>query len=335
LDNSKKIIFVTGLSRSGTKLLRDLCNNHPEINIPEVETLFIPQLIQKFDNVDLNNSNHIEEVEGFIKETSFFWYYKANESEFSLDKIVRKTNINSLSDLIIELLDFFGPKDENKCEFVGDKSPGYLLHVDLFISKWPSTKFVHIIRDPRDYALSHKKAWGKNIYRAASYWNKSMLLVEKYKKEGVLTESNYHELYYEKLLENPVDSLKQICNFLGLVYYPEMEILRNQVENLGDAKGEIRIVSENRNKFLESLKGNRLKKLESLIKHSAEIHGYELVTNVSQSQLGTIEEVIYKLFDGFNSVKFHIKEKGLIEGISFFLKLHRGHSVKNKIKVEQ
>jgi len=43
-------IFIVGLSRSGTKLLRDLITQHPKIRMPPVETQFIPHFVEKYGN---------------------------------------------------------------------------------------------------------------------------------------------------------------------------------------------------------------------------------------------------------------------------------------------
>jgi len=43
-------LFVVGVSRSGTKLLRTLLNQHPKIGLPVVESKFIPHMVKRFGN---------------------------------------------------------------------------------------------------------------------------------------------------------------------------------------------------------------------------------------------------------------------------------------------
>jgi len=43
-------LFILGMPRSGTKLLRDLLNRNPKIGVPTSETDFIPYLIKPFGN---------------------------------------------------------------------------------------------------------------------------------------------------------------------------------------------------------------------------------------------------------------------------------------------
>jgi hypothetical protein len=44
-------LFVVGMSWSGTKLLRDLLNQHPQIGIPPSESRFLPAVIERFGSI--------------------------------------------------------------------------------------------------------------------------------------------------------------------------------------------------------------------------------------------------------------------------------------------
>ena len=67
---------------------------------------------------------------------------------------------------------------ENKhAQIWGDKTPGYLSHIPLLKRLYPQAKFIHIIRDVRDYCLSIHKAWNKNILRAAQRWSDDIMMV--------------------------------------------------------------------------------------------------------------------------------------------------------------
>ena len=58
----------------------------------------------------------------------------------------------------------------------GDKSPSHLHHIESIRAIYPSTKFIHLIRDARDYVL-----FGKGFERkaaAAQRWNDAILLAK-------------------------------------------------------------------------------------------------------------------------------------------------------------
>src|SRR5690606_34430729 len=60
--------------------------------------------------------------------------------------------------------------DATRSRIVGDKTPEYITRVPLLAQLFPRAKFVHIMRDPRDYVVSIRKAWGKSLPRAAQRW---------------------------------------------------------------------------------------------------------------------------------------------------------------------
>ena len=55
---NNKCLFIVGASRSGTKLLRDLLNNHSKIRIPNIESQFIIDLL-KINNKNPNKTRNI------------------------------------------------------------------------------------------------------------------------------------------------------------------------------------------------------------------------------------------------------------------------------------
>src|SRR4051794_28172751 len=93
MNNFQGPIFVVGMPRSGTKLLRDLLNQHSRISIPEVETHFLPLFIKKYGK-DFNfNSDRKEELFNDFYKTPFFYLitklgYKLNDAFEEMKKQV-------------------------------------------------------------------------------------------------------------------------------------------------------------------------------------------------------------------------------------------------------
>lgn len=68
-----KPIFISGMPRSGTKLLRDILNNHSKISIPDSETHFIPEFIRAFGmEYNLNDVNNLRAALNRFYSTKFF-----------------------------------------------------------------------------------------------------------------------------------------------------------------------------------------------------------------------------------------------------------------------
>ena len=121
----------------------------------------------------------------------------------------------------------------------GDKSPSYLNHIESIRAIYPTTKFIHLIRDARDYVLSLEKAFGKNKLRAAQRWNDAIFLA---KEEGERLGTDFIEVRYEDLVDAPHREACRLCTFLELDFEAGMTALQRATENLGDTKGAQQIV---------------------------------------------------------------------------------------------
>ncbi|MEZ4774703.1 MAG: sulfotransferase [Bacteroidia bacterium] len=312
-------LFISGMPRSGTKLLRDLVNNHSKISIPTHESHLIPWMIRNFGiDFDLNQTQNLERAVAAFRTTKFFGNYPEKAEKINAEHI-RNFSPNITWRVFFEYL-FRLTAPEKSGDFIwGDKTPGYILHYDLLRRIFPDAKFVHIIRDPRDYALSVKNAWGRSMYRAAHRWNETMHSIRQKAAQG----GEYLEIRYEDLLENPSKILSQICTFAGVSYEEGMDQLQRVTENLGEAKGQKTIMSGNKNKFLERIPQKKLKRIEELVCTEAEKLSYEMVNPVNYRPLTKNEMFFLRIYDGFSSARFHMGERGLAKGMQYFLKLHR------------
>ncbi len=103
----------------------------------------------------------------------------------------------------------------------GDKTPAYLGYVDRLATIWPDARFVVLVRDGRDVALSVMKVpFGpNNVWAAARSWAHAIRLgqdaAERYPGR-VLT------VRYEDLVERPEEEVRRVCDFLELTYTPEL-----------------------------------------------------------------------------------------------------------------
>jgi hypothetical protein len=103
----------------------------------------------------------------------------------------------------------------------GDKTPLYCLHLNTIRRALPEARFIHIIRDGRDAALSLRRMWfspGSEIETQATYWRKFVLAA----RQAGLGRPDYMEVHYEDLILNTRATLEQICAHSGLIYNDAM-----------------------------------------------------------------------------------------------------------------
>ncbi len=230
-------LFVVGMPRSGTKLLRNLLNNHSRISMPEHESQFIPAFLKKFGS-ETNSKEWLTQ----IKTQKFYLNYPALQHKFNEAILESRSAI----DAVASILKIAAPDTVGATTIWGDKSPQYLVHMPILKKSWPNAKFIHVIRDPRDLVLSNQKAWGRNIYRTAYRWNEK---VAKALKDGSDLGEDHIFILYENLLESPQETVHSLLQFLGLQMESGMLDVKSRTEQYGDAKGETKVVSSNKGKF--------------------------------------------------------------------------------------
>jgi hypothetical protein len=104
----------------------------------------------------------------------------------------------------------------------GDKTPRYVEDIPFLAKLFPSTKFIHIIRDGRNVALSYSNVdFGpKTLAKAARLWRRR---VSAGIRDGrALPPGRYFEIRSEDLAEDPEGEARDICEFLGIEYAPSM-----------------------------------------------------------------------------------------------------------------
>jgi hypothetical protein len=103
----------------------------------------------------------------------------------------------------------------------GDKTPHYVNHVDQLLGVWPDARFVVLVRDGRDVALSlQRMPFGpNNAWAAAQWWARGIragAAAQRAHPDRVMT------VRYEDLATGPETHVPAICAFLGLTYDADM-----------------------------------------------------------------------------------------------------------------
>jgi hypothetical protein len=96
----------------------------------------------------------------------------------------------------------------------GDKTPSYLLEMDTLWTLFPGCRFIHLVRDGRDVALSLQAlSWGsRDLLRVAQDWRWKVTMG---RKMGRMVPDHYLEIHFEDLVVSPRDTLQRVCEFIG------------------------------------------------------------------------------------------------------------------------
>jgi hypothetical protein len=101
-----------------------------------------------------------------------------------------------------------------------DKTPHYVSHLPALADRFPEARFVHVVRDGRDVALSLLEVpWGPDdVEGAALHWRRRVLEG----RDSGLGAERYREVRYEALVADPEPELRALVAWLELPYDPTM-----------------------------------------------------------------------------------------------------------------
>lgn len=189
----KPPIFIGGLMKSGTTLLRALIANHSHI-FGGLETHWFALDFQ--ENYRDPESAPVKRLFGF----------------FDIPLEQHRVLIEGTADGT----DFFGRFMDFAAERAGkqrwvEKTPGNVLHLGSIFARFPGARFLHMIRDPRDIYASWKK---NNKYSLDIFIEQTQGI------EGCLStylgggDASYKEIRYEDLVRDPETVMRMVMAFL-------------------------------------------------------------------------------------------------------------------------
>ena len=199
--------FIVGATRSGTTLLRLMLDAHPQMAIPS-ESHFIPDLIKAY-RLESPSAERLAEV---VTTHRRWGDFRLDASEL-LERFRAIDPINP-GDAIRAFFELYAER-EGKPRW-GDKTPGYVREMHRIESVLPEARFVHLIRDGRDVALSVLSMnWGPStVPEAAFRWKKRILRA----REQAPRIGHYVEILYEDLVTNTEQTLRRVCDCIELPY---------------------------------------------------------------------------------------------------------------------
>lgn len=213
-------IFIVGVHRSGTTLLRYMLGSHSRIYIPP-ESDFIPNFFLHDPAGPLSGEQIARILRTIFERYRFVKEWKGEPP--ALDQFVLalpdRTPASFLNSLYSAYAGQYG------AERWGDKTPIYASYIDLIHDIFPKAQFLHIIRDGRDAALSmldkyEHDEFHVDIFFAARNWVRRICSAQS--AGSRIGPSLYYELRYENLIDDPEGELRAICSFLGESYEPGM-----------------------------------------------------------------------------------------------------------------
>jgi len=213
--NSVFPIFV-GSGRSGTTLLRTIFDGHPDLAVAN-EPQFMGTVARQRKRLESDGFD----TESFLDTINGNSNYRRLELDRSaVAAAIVDAEPSDVADAVRAVFEVFAAGEGKR--LYGDKTPGYVVQIPELSSMFPEARFVHLIRDGRNVALSYiERPWGPStVGEAALYWRSR---VSRGRTAGAaLGPDRYLEASYEHLVSDPEAEVRRICTFLGLGFAPAM-----------------------------------------------------------------------------------------------------------------
>ena len=140
---------------------------------------------------------------------------------------------------------------ENDKTIPCDQTPRNVFYIADILELYPNARVINMIRDPRDVLLSQKRKWKRRFLGGSDMpmketlrdwmnyhpitishiWCTAVNAAEQFRHHDRVT-----SVYFEELLTHPQQTVKSLCDFVGITYTPEML----QVPQVGSSVGKDR-----------------------------------------------------------------------------------------------
>ncbi len=209
--------FFVGYPRSGTTLFRAIFDSHPRMAIPG-ESHFIVPMAGRRHRYETDAGFRLPLfVEDLLAEPRFLLWEIPEDDVRALYDARSPASVPEGILLAFEAYAISRGKPR-----AGDKTPAYVWHLPVLDRMFPRARFIHIIRDGRDVALSHVNVafLQKRLEEAAIYWRHAVLAARGY--GAALGPERYREVRYEDLLDDPEGTVRSLCGFVDLEFDESM-----------------------------------------------------------------------------------------------------------------
>lgn len=280
-------IFIIGVPRSGTTLLRTLLDSHPNISCgPESPWLACMPL-------------SIKKIYEFMRDDNLGFCKSYNMGTDSLKPVFAKL----IEDIYLEYAFSRG-----KYRWA-EKTPDHSLNIPFLSEIFPEASFIHIVRDGRDVACSttfldeEKKkisSWHSQnislsateivpntVENAATRWVRWLDVIER-----DIESVKHYILRYEDLVKDPESEIEGLLRFLGEPYHRQFLEYASETHDFPDWEWGSHDVSKMNKithtqigRWKEEIDQYELKTIESITGEKLKKYGYPLSAEESNLSL--------------------------------------------------
>ncbi len=214
------MFLVLGQPRSGTTLVAQCLNGHPDLVLPDETDLVVPLafLVDRIDDQALGRELATTLITRSRRFAASIGEYLDAERVAAVVRAAPWTLNGILTDLYAALAEAGGGR------LGGDKSPNDLKFQRILLTArlyGPNLPVVHVVRDVRDVMASFRElGWAEGVPEGlVRFWVANNLLVQ---ASVPRQESPYLLVRYEDVVADPEREFRRICDLLEVDWDPAM-----------------------------------------------------------------------------------------------------------------
>lgn len=293
-------IFICGHRKSGTTMLLNIFDNHHDLLVyPHDINIFYTfeyyfkhkkifskkRIYERLEKVIFNDLNKKKEVKKSLSINKFkkLFFEELKNKDLNIKNIL---NVLMLS---------FAQISKNYNNKVICKETSLEIYFEEILKIWPKAKFIQIIRDPRDNVSAimdglHKryKKFGDSresiLFSSIFRIGLSLEMGNFYKKNY---KTNFKQIKFENLVQNPKKEIKILCNFLKIDFKKIQlapSVLGNQTKsNSYSSKRMTKISKVNVNNWKKRITTTEAHIIENQLYKFFKIYNYNLNFNHSKT----------------------------------------------------
>ena len=290
------LVLLCGFPSSGTDLLKNLVNAHSEILVggefpllPSLAAKYGPMVPAAMVGKALDDLRRIDVYQNFDNSTG---------------DLPLSTADVTMAQLFACLLTM------RPVTWVGNKTPQNSEHVRELNRLFPKARFIIIVRDVRDVALSWKNKWGKDPLLCADKWNRRLL--DAMRNLQAMGPHRYLLIKYEDLLGDLEGVARSICAFLNISFQPSMLEYHRHVGHtiVGKLNYGQPIIRDNLGKWKNALGSSAVLRIEQIAYEGMQYFDYSpsaarggVPLRAIERLVGRARDLLAMLFVGNRAVK--------------------------------
>jgi Sulfotransferase family len=220
--------FIVGSGRSGTTLLRLIIAGHSRIDIPP-ETWFLLPLVRELPLGAVLSADERARAIAIIT-GHYRWPDLGVPTERFRAEALALAEPHLVDVVALVYRHHLATAGKSRS---GDKTPPYIQILPELALLYPEAKFIHLVRDGRDVALSFFELGFETGYRCYDRnfeWKRALRLRDSYRRTPL--EARILDVKYEDLVTDPEPVTKAICRFLGERFEPQMLDYASRVDQV-------------------------------------------------------------------------------------------------------